>query len=74
MTTTLNTSPSVVSRREVAQRMFPDLKSVSSAVARLRRWLKNDPNLLKALYDAGYRDGAHWFTPKVNRVLERFFL
>jgi hypothetical protein len=74
MTITLNSAPGVISRREVAQRMFPDLKNVSSAVARLRRWLKKDPNVLKVLYDAGYRDGSHWFTPKVSRVLERFFL
>lgn len=62
------------SRKEIATIIFPDYATPAAAVARLGRWINDDPVMRKELYASGYRKGIHWFTPKIIRVLERFFL
>lgn len=42
---------------EIAQRYFPHPRN-SAATQQLRRWIQADPQLRKALKDAGVRRGA----------------
>ena len=70
----LTTYPVGCSRQEMAKLIFPDYSTTAAAVARLGRWINSDPEVLRALNANGYRKGVHWFTPRIIRVLERFFL
>lgn len=65
--------PRLHARKEIAATIFLGF-STTTAVSRLNRWIKSDPVLLEELLKAGYQKGSHWFTPKIVRVLERFFL
>ena len=61
-------------RRDIAVLIFPEAQNTTVAVARLNRWIHDDPWLLSTLQENGYRKGIHWFTPRIVRVLKRFFL
>ena len=66
-------APQACLRKDIASKIFP-ASTATISVARLNRWIHSDPILLSCLIKAGYRKGSQWFTPKVIRVLERFFL
>ena len=70
---TITTLSSVCTRQEIASLIFPS-PTMHASVARLNRWIKQDPILEKALRLAGYKEKSHFFTPKIIRILERFFL
>ncbi|MBO5677355.1 MAG: DUF4248 domain-containing protein [Bacteroidaceae bacterium] len=70
---TITTLSSVCTRQEIASIIFPST-STHTSVARLNRWIKQDPILQKALQLAGYKEKSHFLTPKIIRILERFFL
>ena len=59
------------SRRELAQRYFPDSKG-RLAVARLRRWIEGDPQMLRDLLEVGYRPHVHSLSEAVVEVLDRY--
>ncbi len=61
------------SRRRVAERCFGNTKP-AVAVARLRRWIAGDPEMLSELRKAGYRNGSHYFSPREMEVLKRYLL
>lgn len=65
--------PCTRTRQEVATMLFPT-ERIATAVARLRRWIDSDATLRDELERAGYQKGAHWFTPKIIRILKRYFL
>ena len=65
--------PCTRTRQEVATMLFPT-ERIATAVARLRRWIDSDATLRGELERAGYQKGAHWFTPKIIRILKRYFL
>jgi hypothetical protein len=66
--------PQGCARRDIATLIFPETQNAVVAVARLNRWIHADPLLLSTLLENGYRKGIHWFTPRIVRVLKRFFL
>lgn len=56
---------------EIAQRYFPHPRN-SAATQQLRRWIQADPQLRKALKDAGVRRGQHAYSPRQQRVFEKW--
>ena len=60
-------------RKDIVPLIFP-AATLAVSTARFHRWIQKDPVLLRDLLKAGYKKGSHWFTPKVLRVLERYFL
>ena len=57
----------------MAERCFGNTKP-AVAVARLRRWIAGDPEMLSELRKAGYRNGSHYFSPREMEVLKRYLL
>ena len=70
---TTTTLSNVCTRQEIASIIFPST-TIHASVARLNRWIKQDVILQKALRLAGYKEKSHFLTPKIIRILERFFL
>ena len=60
-------------RKDIVPLIFP-AATLAVSTARFHRWIQKDPVLLHDLLKAGYKKGSHWFTPRVLRVLERYFL
>lgn len=56
---------------EIAQRYFPHPRN-SAATQQLRRWIQSDPQLRKALKAAGVRRGQHVYSPRQQRVFEKW--
>lgn len=56
---------------EIAQRYFPHPRN-SAATQQLRRWIQADPQLRKALKAAGVRRGQHVYSPRQQRVFEKW--
>lgn len=63
-----------MTRREVAMRCFDDSPNPIVAVARLKRWLRADPQLLRELEASGYRPRVRFFTPRQVRILRKYLL
>lgn len=62
-----------VTRQEVAMRCF-DTTTPEVAVARLRRWIRDDLHLRKELLAAGYCPYTHHFSPRVVEVIYKYLL
>lgn len=60
-----------MSRRVLAQEYFPRTAG-PCAVARLKRWVEGDPEMLDELRRAGYRPRQRYFPPRTVSVFRRF--
>lgn len=60
-----------VKRSVLAQRYFPDSKG-RLAVARMRRWILADPQMMADLQRVGYRWNVHTLSNDVVAVLNRY--
>ena len=60
-------------RRDVAMQCFEG-STPAVAVARLRRWMRSDPEMWNELQSAGYRPYSRRFTPEQVSVLRRYLL
>lgn len=66
-----HTTQSVLPRRVVATRLFPDVKP-ASAVRHLNRWIAGDPELQALLHLYGYKPGTQFLTSRQVRVIEQY--
>lgn len=58
---------------DFAQRYFPGLKP-ASALKKLQLWIKDDPELYRALYHEGReRLHDHYFSPRQLQILSDYF-
>lgn len=60
-----------MSRRGLALEYFPQTDG-PCAVARLKRWVKGDPEMMDELRRAGYRPRQRYFPPRTVSVFRRF--
>lgn len=63
--------PAAMKFYEIAQRYFPHTSN-RAATQQLRRWIHADPQLRKALKAAGVRRGQHIYSPRQQRVFEKW--
>ena len=60
--------------REGTSRQCFEGSTPAVAVARLRRWMRSDPEMWNELQSAGYRPYSRRFTPEQVSVLRRYLL
>ncbi len=70
-TTTRKRPNNWVLRRTAAQLLFPD-SPPAAQVDRLYRWIQGDPQLLQKLQKVGYRNGTHYLSPSMMKLLYRY--